>query len=64
MIGRSHFRKVDVTRAVKAVVDGGKRVRAIRFPADGGFVLIVSKPGEEPAPTNDLDEWMAEHNEN
>lgn len=51
-----------MTRAIKAVVDGGRRVRAIRFDPAGSFVLTVGKPGEASTTINDLDKWIEKHN--
>jgi hypothetical protein len=35
----------DVRAAVKAVADAGQPVAGVRFFKDGGFVVVVGKPG-------------------
>jgi hypothetical protein len=54
--GRHSFRRVDVTRAIKAVMAAGAEVdRAEIDPTTGKIVVIISKSGASPAQTSN--EW-------
>jgi hypothetical protein len=44
--GPCTFKVRDVRAAVKAVTDAGLPVAGVRFFKDGGFVVVVGKPGE------------------
>ena len=37
------FRKPDVTRAISAAVKAGLKVSAVRFPPEGGFVIVTAE---------------------
>jgi hypothetical protein len=43
--GPCAFKQRDVRAAVKAVTDAGQPVAGVRFFKDGGFVVVVEKPG-------------------
>lgn len=45
----SAFKKTDVTRAARAVLDAGLDVRRVEINKDGGFAIILGKPTEPPA---------------
>jgi hypothetical protein len=54
--GRHSFRRVDVTRAIKAVIAAGAEVdRAEIDPSTGKIVVIISKSGASTAKTPN--EW-------
>jgi hypothetical protein len=44
--GPCAFRESDVRRAVKAILEAGQQIAGVRFFKDGGFVVVVGKPGD------------------
>jgi len=44
--GPATFKETDVKRAVRAVTDAGQSVAGVRFHRDGGFTVVIGKPGE------------------
>jgi hypothetical protein len=44
--GPAAFKEADVSRAVRAVTKTGQPVAGVRFYKDGGFTVVIGKPGE------------------
>ena len=58
----STFKKRDVAKAYKAIVDAGGEVSRIEITGDGRIVLVIGKPTEQSgAGSTELDTWMAKH---
>ena len=53
------FKKRDVARAYRAVVDSGGQVSRVEIDRDGRIVVILGEPGEQRRPLTELDAWMA-----
>lgn len=51
------FRQADIRRAVHAVESGGKSVRAVDFPPEGGFRLLIGPPDEAANAGRRENEW-------
>jgi hypothetical protein len=55
----SAFKKTDITRAARGVLDAGLDVNRVEINKDGGFTIIPGKPtGETPAQSDAPDEWQ------
>jgi hypothetical protein len=55
------FKKTDVTRATRAVLDAGLDVARIEIEKDGRIVVVPGKPdGQADALSDDLDRELAE----
>ncbi len=39
------FRERDVTRAIRAVVSSGQKIKAVKIEPDGGILVLVSENG-------------------
>jgi hypothetical protein len=58
----STFKKRDVAKAYKAIVDAGGEVSRIEITEDGCIVLVIAKRTEQSdAGPTELDTWMAKH---
>jgi hypothetical protein len=55
----STFKKRDVTKAYKAIVDAGGQVSRIEVDSDGRIIVVIGKPGESSSDLSELDAWMA-----
>ena len=44
--GPLNFKESAVRRAVKAVIAAGQPVAGVRFDRDGGFTIVIGKPGD------------------
>jgi len=51
-----------VRRAVKAIIATGQPVSGVRFHTDGGFTVVVGKPGKAGEVDNG-NEWDAKYGE-
>ena len=56
--GPSAFKKTDITRATRAVLDAGLDVARVDINKDGGFAIIPGKPTEPPVQSDPPDEWQ------
>lgn len=52
----SHFKQVDVTRAVKAASAGGMVVGRVEIDPDGR--IVVAAASEAAKPQSELDRWI------
>jgi hypothetical protein len=54
------FKRTDVTRAARAVLDAGLGVARVEIEKDGRIVVVPGKPSEPQGnPSNDWDEALA-----
>jgi hypothetical protein len=60
--GPAAFKETDVKRAVKAITEAGQPVAGVRFNKDGGFTVVIGKPGETLA-TNVWDQVLEDPHE-
>jgi hypothetical protein len=60
--GPCAFTESDVRRAVKAIIATGQPVSGVRFHTDGGFTVVVGKPGKAGEVDNG-NEWDAKYGE-
>jgi hypothetical protein len=61
--GRCAFKEADVRRAVKAIAATGQPIAGVRFNRDGGFTVVIGKPGEV-TKTNVWDEVLRQDEQN
>lgn len=58
--GQVRFKKIEVTRAIRAVIAAGVDVREVVVDADGAIRIMTGK-GEAPATGNPaLEKWLAD----
>ena len=56
------FKKCDIAKAYKAVIDAGGEVSRVEVDREGRIIIVIGKPSEQKGSESDqLDTWMAKH---
>jgi hypothetical protein len=54
------FKKSDVAKAYKAIIDAGGQVARVEVDTDGRIIVVIGKPSERSGTElTELDAWMA-----
>jgi hypothetical protein len=59
--GKCKFKKIDVTRALRAAIAAGLEVARMEIDADGKIVVVTGKALSTNEPATDFDKWKINH---